>query len=83
MDIVFAFLVVDLLPIIRQFGRVYRKLKNNVKLAFVVSLVSASAKPNVFLVQAVFCAATFALTGSVAFAGMYFMPSLLVNGVLL
>lgn len=85
-EVVFAFLAVYTIPIIRQvctfFAKAKYKTKQVMRLAYCTYESSASAKPSVFFVQATFCALAFFITGYIAFAAFFLMPSLLLNGML-
>ncbi|GAB5394512.1 MAG: hypothetical protein Altm1KO_40300 [Alteromonas macleodii] len=81
-EVVFAFVAYYYFPILRQIQAYIVKAKEAAALAYLTYHTSASAKPKVFFVQAAFCSLAFVLTGSVAFAGMFFMPSMVLNGVL-
>ena len=81
-EVVFAFLAAYMIPIIRQIQAFIAKVKEAVALTYFPYQTSASAKPKVFFVQAVFCTTAFALTGSLAFSAFFFMPGLALNGVL-
>lgn len=81
-EVVFAFLAAYLLPVIRQLQVYLAKVKAFFALANYAYQTSASAKPKVFFVQAVFCTAAFTLSGSLAFSAFFLMPGLALNGVL-
>ena len=81
-EVAFAFLAMYLMPLVRHVQNIYNKLNQKIQLAIVAIQTSASAKPKVFFVQATFCCVAFGLSGSVAFAGFFFMPSLVMNGTL-
>lgn len=78
-DIVFAFLAAFMIPIISHIRAYIAKLKETLALVCFAYQKSASAKPDVFWLQAVFCAAAFALTGCVALSAFYFIPGLALN----
>ena len=81
-EVVFAFVAYYCLPILRQIHSFVAKIKEVSSIAYATYQTSASAKPKVFFVQATFCTAAFVLTGSVAFACLFLMPSMVFNGVL-
>ncbi|TPV60042.1 hypothetical protein FJ444_07800 [Aestuariibacter sp. GS-14] len=81
-EVVFAFIAIYSIPILKQIQCYLQKVKDGVNLAYCTYQASASAKPKVFFVQALFCTAAFVLTGSVALSALYFMPGLVLNGVL-
>ncbi|MEG3768884.1 hypothetical protein [Alteromonas sp. 14N.309.X.WAT.G.H12] len=82
-EIAFAFLAMYLMPMIRHINNAYSKLNESIKIAVISIQNSASAKPKVFAVQAMFCCTAFLFTGSVAFATIFFMPGLVLNGVVI
>ncbi len=82
-EVVFAFIALYSLPILRQIQAHYYKFRQALTLAIVTYQSSASAKPRVYFTQAVFCSAAFALTGSVALPAIFFMPGMLMSNVLI
>lgn len=82
-EVVFAFIAVYAVPILRQLRSIYAKCAEVMTLAVVTYKESAAAQPRVFLLQASFCLTAFAVTGSVAFSAFFFMPALAFNGVLI
>ena len=82
-EVAFAFLALYLAPALRQINLSYKKVKYIVSLVLISYQTSASAKPKVFFVQAAFCCIGFAVTGSLAFSVFFFMPSIVLNGVLI
>lgn len=82
-EVAFAFIAMYLLPITRLLGSIYQKLRSKLELASVIIQTSATAKPKVFFVQAAFCVAAFMLTGSISFAYLFFIPSMVLNGALI
>ena len=83
MEIAFGLILVGLTPAINQCRRWYYAVKNAALLVCISLRGSASAKPSVFVLQAGFCVAAFAFTGSVVMAMGFFMPGLLFNSALL
>ncbi len=82
-EVAFAFLALYLAPILGHINNHYKKVKHAASLALISYQTSASAKPKVFFVQAAFCCIGFAVTGSLAFSVFFFMPSIVLNGVLI
>ncbi|MBT0587181.1 hypothetical protein [Alteromonas oceanisediminis] len=78
-EVVFAFIAYYFSPLFSQIQVFLTKIQ----IAAASYQNSASAKPKVFFVQAAFCSLAFVTTGSIAFAGVFFMPSLAFNGVLI
>ena len=72
----------SLAPIISWFSTKYQAIKECLQTSKVAFRHSASAKPSVFFVQASFCAAALLFTSSGLLAFYFFMPSMLLNGVL-
>lgn len=81
-EVVFAFLAMYSLPIIRVVRSYFLKIKENLLLAYVSFQKSASGKPNVFLMQTAFCCLAVALTGSFSFAIVFLMPGMMLNNML-
>lgn len=81
-EVVFAFLAAYTLPIIRHIQAYTAKAKEAAALAYIAYQTSASARPKVFMLQAAFCTAAFAVSGSVAISALFFMPGLALNGVI-
>lgn len=81
-EVAFAFLAFYYTPFIRLFKTYYTKLHNALVRAIYVYKNSASARPGVFFVQASFSAVAFLFTGSLALSTCFFMPSMMLNGVL-
>tara|TARA_B100002049_G_C15892340_1_gene296315 strand:- start:107 stop:469 length:363 start_codon:yes stop_codon:yes gene_type:complete len=81
-EVVFAFLALYLLPAIRLVLGYYQKCENAVALAAIAYRNSASARPGVYFIQAVFCSVAFIATGSIAFSAVFFMPGMIFNGAL-
>ena len=82
-EVAFAFLLFSLKPVLVLIQNYYSKIENVVSLAIVSWRYSASARPNVFAIQASFYVVAFAITGSTLFAASFFMPALLFNGALI
>ena len=82
-EVVFAFVVMYYTPIKRQIQNYWRQFKQGLSLAVVTLQQSASAKPSVYFLGATFCCVAFALTSSLAFASIFFMPGLVFNVVLI
>lgn len=81
-EVAFAFLLLAFQPLIIWFHRAFAQIKNITNLAIISIRHSQSASPRVFVLQATFCCLAFALTGSGVFAFSFFMPGMLLNGVL-
>lgn len=81
-EVVFAFLFLAFQPLIAWLRRFHTQIKDITNLAIISLRHSKSARPRVFAVQATFCCLAFALTGSSIFAFSFFMPGMLLNGVM-
>ena len=86
-ELAFTLILATLTPFISWLSTKYQSVKTNLFIAYVAYKESASAKPSVFLLQFSFCAIALLLTGPVltgsgAFAFSFFLPSMLLNGVL-
>ena len=81
-EIAFALVFASLAPIISWFSTKYQAIKECLQTSVVAFRHSASAKPSVFFVQASFCAVALLFTSSGLLAFYFFMPSMLLNGVL-
>ncbi len=81
-EVAFAFLLVAFQPIMTWLNRFYAHIKNTASVAVISLRHSNSAKPSVFALQATFCCLALALTGSGIFAFSFFMPGMLLNGVM-
>lgn len=82
-EVVFAFIAIYSMPIIRLLQSYLSKAREIARLVYCTCQSSASAQQKVFFVQSAFCTAAFMLTGSIAFSAMYFMPGLVLNGFLI
>ncbi|WP_218352262.1 hypothetical protein [Alteromonas lipotrueiana] len=82
-EVAFAFLLVAFQPILAWLQRFYVQFKNIISLAIISIRYSNSAKPGVFALQASFCCLALALTGSGIFAFSFFVPGMLLNGVMM
>ena len=81
-EVAFALVFASLAPLLSWFSTKYQAIKECLKTSVVAFRHSASAKPPVFFVQASFCAAALLFTSSGLLAFYFFMPSMLLNGVL-
>ena len=81
-ELVFSFLVLYYKPLLLKIQLLYNKAKSKALLCSTAFKSSALYQPKVFSVQAVFSCATLLLTGSVLYASIFFMPALMLNGVL-
>jgi hypothetical protein len=81
-EVAFAFLLVAFQPFSAWLQRTYVQLRNIMSIAAISIRHSNSAKPSVFALQASFCCLALALTGSGVFAFSFFMPGMLLNGVM-
>ena len=82
MEVAFALIFASFTPFIAWASSKLASIKRAAVLAYVAYQQSASAKPPVFALQASFCAIAFVLTGSGVLAITFFMPSMVLNGVL-
>ena len=82
MEVAFALVFASLAPLLSWLSTKYQTIKECLKTSVVAFRHSASAKPSVFFVQASFCAAALLFTSSGLLAFYFFMPSMLLNGVL-
>jgi hypothetical protein len=82
-ELAFAFFLATFKPFLTWLSAKYCAFKDVVTITYIAYRQSASANPAVFAVQASFCFAAILFTGSTVFAFSFFMPSLLLNGVLI
>jgi len=82
MEVAVALVFASLAPLASWVSAKYKKLRECIYTSIVAIRLSASAKPSVFCVQASFCAAALLFTSSGILAFCFFMPSMLLNGVL-
>jgi len=82
MEVAFALVFASLAPIFSWLSTKYQAIKECLKTSVIAFRHSASAKPSVFFVQASFCAVALLFTSSGFLAFYFFMPSMLLNGVL-
>jgi hypothetical protein len=82
-ELAFTLVLATFSPFLTWLSAKYCAFKDMVTIAYIAYRQSASAKPAVFAVQASFCFAAILFTGSTVFALSFFMPSLLLNGVLI
>jgi hypothetical protein len=81
-ELVFTFLVLYFKPILTKVQMVIYKLKVDLAIAGSAFKSSAFYQPKVFTLQAVFSVVAVIVTGSFIYAGVFFMPALILNGVL-
>lgn len=81
-EVAFAFLFLASQPLITWIHRSYAQIKDIANVAITSLSHSKSATPRVFALQSTFCCIAFALTGSDIFAFSFFMPSMLLNGLI-
>ncbi|WP_115718932.1 hypothetical protein [Gallaecimonas mangrovi] len=82
MEVAFALIFASLTPFIASASGKLASIKNAGILAYAAYQRSVSAKPSVFALQASFCAIAFVLTGSGIMAITFFMPGMVLNGIL-
>lgn len=82
MEVAVALVFASLAPLVSWIAIKYQKLKECIYTSIIAFRQSASAKPSVFCVQASFCAVALIFTSSGILAFCFFMPSMLLNGVL-
>ena len=82
MEVAVAMVFASLAPLASWLSTKYQRIKMCIYTAIVALRQSASAKPSVFCVQASFCAVAIVFTSSGILAFCFFMPSILLNGVL-
>ena len=82
-ELAFALVLASFTPFLTWLGAKYRAFTDIVTIIYIAYRQSASAKPAVFAVQYSFCFAAILFTGSTVFALSFFMPALLLNGVLI
>ncbi|GHB56099.1 hypothetical protein GCM10008107_01090 [Psychrosphaera saromensis] len=61
---------------------VFEQLKTEVAIARAAFKSSALYQPKVFALQTVFSVVAVLVTGSFIYAGIFFMPALILNGIL-
>jgi len=82
-ELAFALLMVTFQPFISWVTNKYRQLKESIGIAIIAFNHSASARPAIFATQATFCVIGFVVTSSWLFALSFFVPSLVLNGLLI
>jgi len=82
MEVAFALVFASLAPLISWFSAKYQAIRECLNTSVIAFRHSPSAKPSVFLVQASFCAVALLFTSSGLLAFYFFMPSMLLNGIL-
>jgi hypothetical protein len=82
MEVAFALVFASLAPFLSWVASKYQVIKEGFSTSIIAIKQSASAKPSVFLVQAAFCAAALLFTSSGFLAFYFFMPGMVLNGVL-
>ncbi|WP_032095402.1 MULTISPECIES: hypothetical protein [unclassified Alteromonas] len=81
-EVAFALVFASLAPLISWVAIKYKAIKECLQTSVIAFKLSASAKPSVFFVQASFCAIALLFTSSGLWAFYFFMPGMLLNGVL-
>ena len=82
MEVAIVLVIVSLAPLVFWVSAKYQKLRKYIYTSIIAFRLSASAKPSEFCVLASFCAQALIFTSSRIMAFRFFMPSILVNGVL-
>lgn len=81
-ELVFTFLALYFKPILTKVQMVFDKLKVEVAIARAAFKSSALYQPKVFALQGAFSVVAVIVTGSFIYAGVFFMPALILNGIL-
>ncbi len=82
-ELVFSFLLLYYKPLLLKLQSTYLKIKNEAYFCIGLIRSCAAAQPKIFLTQATFSCIALAVTGSVFYAAVLFMPALMLNSVLI
>lgn len=82
MELVFGFLVVYYKPIIIRFQTIIARIKVELSICTVAFKNSSICRPKVYFTQALFYSCALVVTGSLVYSSVFFLPAILLNGVL-
>ena len=82
MELVFGFLVLYYKPIIMRVQSAIEHLKFELEICSTAFKSSLAFKPKIYFTQALFYSCAVVVTGSVIYSSVFFLPALMLNGVL-
>lgn len=82
MELVFGFLVLYYKPIFIRVQSAIERIKFELKICSMAFKSSSILKPKIYFTQALFYSCALVVTGSVIYSSVFFLPALLLNGVL-
>ena len=81
-ELVFSFLVLYYKPVILKVQSFIEQVKIELSICAVAFKNSSSVQPKVYFTQALFYSCALVVTGSVMYSSIFFLPALMLNGVL-
>ena len=81
-ELVFGFLVMYYKPLIVRVQSVIAQIKFELNICSTAFKSSSVFKPKVYFTQAIFYSCALVVTGSVIYSSVFFLPALMLNGVL-
>ena len=81
-ELVFGFLFLYYKPILLRLQIVIERIKLELNICSSAIKNSLAVQPKVYFTQAVFYTCAFVVSGSVLYASVFFMPALMLNGIL-
>ena len=81
-ELVFSFLVLYYKPVILKVQSFIEQVKLELNICAIAFKKSSSVQPRMYFTQALFYSFALAVTGSVIYSSVFFLPALMLNGVL-
>jgi hypothetical protein len=82
MELVFGFLVMYYKPMIIRVQSTINRIKFELEIFSIAFKNSSIFQPKVYFTQALFYSCALVVTGSVIYSSVFFLPALMLNGVL-
>jgi hypothetical protein len=82
MELVFGFLVLYYKPMIIRVQSTINRIKFELEIFSIAFKNSSIFQPKVYFTQALFYSCALVVTGSVIYSSVFFLPALMLNGVL-
>jgi hypothetical protein len=81
-ELVFAFLALYYKPILIRLQIVIDRVKFEISICSTAIKGSLAIQPKVYFTQALFYSCAFVVSGSILYASVFFIPALMLNGML-